>query len=318
MIRDGRTVDRLNYQHLRYFWVTAREGNLTRASRLLSLAPSTVSAQIRSLEEAVGHELFDRSGRGLQLTERGQVVKEYADDIFALGQELVDAVRSETGPRHAYRLRVGVGNDLPKLVAWEFLSPALRVEGFPVHLVVHEDRADRLVADLAVHHLDLVLADAPVGLSSDVHAESVLLGSSGVTLMAAPALASRVLAGFPGSLQDAPVLLPEVGSTMRGLLETWFERTRIRPRIVAEFGDSALLKAFGQEGAGVFPVPTVVREAVEAQYRVVSIGELEDTWERFYAVAMPTRMNNPAVDAVLRAAEQNVRLHRTIVSEISH
>jgi LysR family transcriptional activator of nhaA len=311
-------VDNLNYQHLRYFWVTAREGNLTRAAKLLRLAPSTVSAQIKSLEDAVGHDLFDRRGRGLVLTERGHVVKEYADDIFALGKELVDAVQSETGPRHAYRLRVGVGNDLPKLVAWELLSPALRVEGFPVHLIVHEDRADRLVADLAVHHLDLVLADAPVGLSSDVHADSVLLGESGVTLMASPPLAATVIGGFPDSLNDAPVLLPEVGSAMRGLLEVWFGRRRIRPRIVAEFGDSALLKAFGQEGAGVFPVPTVVREAVEAQYRVVAIGELEDSWERFYAVAMPARMNNPAVEAVLRAAERNIRLHRIERTTISN
>lgn len=300
----------LNYQHLRYFWVTAREGTLTRASRRLRLAPSTVSAQIKALEASLGHDLFQRRGRRLALTERGQVVKEYADDIFALGQELVDAVQSETGPRHAYRLRVGVGNDLPKLVAWELLSPALRMPSFPVHLVVHEDRADRLVADLAVHHLDLVLADAPVGLSSDVHAESVLLGESSITLMASPQLAAGVLHDFPHSLADAPLLLPEVGSSMRGLLEAWFERTRIRPRIVAEFGDSALLKAFGQEGAGVFPVPSMVRQAVEAQYRVVAIGELEDTWERFYAVAMPSRLSNPAVAEILRAASENVRLNR--------
>ena len=304
-------MDQLNYQHLRYFWLTAREGNLTQASRLLNLAPSTVSAQIKALERSVGHDLFSRQGRKLVLTERGQVVKEYADDIFALGQELVDAVRRETGPRHAYRLRVGVGNDVPKLVAYELLSPALRVPDFPVHLVVHEDRADRLVADLAVHHLDLVLADSPVGLSSDVHAQSVALGDSRVSLMASPALAARVMHDFPKSLQDAPVLLPEVGSAMRGLLETWFERTGIRPQIVAEFGDSALLKSFGQEGAGVFAVPSVVRAAVEAQYRVIGIGELTATLYRFYGVAMPGRLANPAVQAVLSSANENVRLDRT-------
>ncbi len=295
-------MDWLNFHHLRYFWVTAREGKLTVASELLRLAPSTVSVQIKSLEEALGHDLFERRGRGLVLTERGQVVKEYADEIFALGQELVDAVRSATGPRHAYRLRVGVGNDLPKLLAYELLAPALRIEGFPVHMVVHEDRADRLVADLAVHHLDLVLTDAPVALSSDMPAEAALLGESTVTLMAAPALAAKVLHGFPQSLEGAPVLLPEVGSEMRNLLEIWFAGVDVHPRVVAECGDSALLKSFGQEGAGIFAVPTVVRDIVASQYRVVTVGELETSVERFYAVALRSRLKNPAVAAVIDAA----------------
>ena len=301
----------LNYRHLHYFWVTAREGNLTRASRLLRLSPSTVSAQIKVLEADLGHSLFHRRGRGLVLSERGQVVKEYADEIFDLGRELVDAVQRETGPRHAYRLRVGVANDLPKLVAWELLSPALQVPDFPVHLVVHEDRADRLVADLAVHHLDLVLVDKPVGLALDVDADSALLGESGVSFMASPALAAQVLRGFPQSLHGAPVLLPGVGSTLRTLLESWFDRSKVRPRIVAEFADSALLKSFGQAGAGVFAVPTVVRDAVEAQYRVVCLGELDGAIERFYAVALPSRLANPAVAAVLRSAATNVRFHQT-------
>ena len=295
-----------NYQHLRYFWVTAREGKLTKASERLRLSPSTVSAQIKALESSLGYPLFERRGRGLVLTERGAVVKEYADEIFALGQEMADAVRSATGMRHAYRFRVGVANDLPKLMARVLLSPTLKMEDFPVHLVVHEDRADRLVADLAVHHLDLVLVDQPVGLSSDVHANSVLLAESSVSLMAAPRLARVVLDGFPGSLEGMPFLLPEVGSTMRGLLEVWFERMAIRPRVVGEFGDSALLKAFGEEGAGVFAVPTQVREAVEAQYRVVAVAELEDVVERLYAVVMPSRMENQAVQAVLCSAGINV------------
>jgi LysR family transcriptional activator of nhaA len=290
----------LNFQHLRYFWVTAREGHLTRASALLRLSPSTVSAQIKALEDNLGYPLFERRGRGLILTERGEMVREYADEIFALGEEMVDAARRATGMRHAYRFRVGVSNDLPKLIARDLLTQAMRIEGFPVHLVVHEGRADRLVADLAVHHLDLVLVDRPVGLSSDVHADSILLGESGVSLMASPQLASEVLGGFPHSLEGAPLLVPEVGSAMRGQLESWFERSGIRPRIVAECGDSALLKAFGQEGVGVFPVPTFVRQAVEEQYRVVCVGELSDAWERVYAVVMPSRRENQAVQAVLK------------------
>ncbi|MFT4625829.1 MAG: LysR family transcriptional activator of nhaA [Myxococcota bacterium] len=304
-------MDHLNFQHLRYFWMTAREGHLTRASALLRLSPSTVSAQIKTLEESLGYPLFERRGRGLVLTERGELVKAYADDIFALGQEMVDSVRRATGTRYAYRFRVGVGNDLPKLIAWELLSPALRMDDFPVHLVVHEDRPDRLVADLAVHHLDMVIVDSPVGLSSDVRANSVLLGESTVSLMAAPKVAAQVLRDFPRSLEGAPLLLPEVGSAMRTLLEQWFDRVSIRPHVVAEFGDSALLKAFGQEGAGVFAVPTAIRGAVEAQYNVLTVGELEDAWERVYAVVMPSRMENKAVQAVLAAADKNVRLNRT-------
>jgi LysR family transcriptional regulator, transcriptional activator of nhaA len=298
----------LNYQHLRYFWVTAREGNLTRAARLLHLSPSTVSSQIKGLEERLGYPLFERRGRGLVLTEGGEMVRRYGDEIFALGQEMLDAGRRATGPRHTYRFRVGVGNDLPKLVAREILSPALGIDDFPVHLVVHEGRPDRLVADLAVHHLDLVLVDRPIGLSSDVHAESVLLGESSVTLMASPRLAARILNGFPQSLEGAPVLLPEVGSAMRGLLEAWFDQESIRPSVVAEFGDSALLKAFGEDGHGVFAVPTAVRSAVESQHRVVSVGELSGARERVYAVVMPSRMQNQAVAAVLSAAKNNVRL----------
>lgn len=299
----------LNYQHLRYFWMTAREGSITKASERLLLAPSTVSAQIKTLEEWLGFALFQRQGRRLVLTGRGRVVKEYAEEIFALGEELVDASRSETGPRHAYRFRVGVGAHLPKLVAWELISPALQLPDFPVHLVVREDPADRLVADLAVHHLDLVLADRPVALSLDVQAESVLLGESSLTLMAAPALAAEVLKHFPASLHGAPFLLPEVGSAMRDLLEHWFHRHSVRPRVVAEFGDSALMKDFGQAGAGVFAVPTAIREAVESTYRCVALGELEDSWERIYAVVLPSRKLNPAVAAVLHAAD-SMRYHR--------
>ena len=290
--------------------MTAREGSLTRASERLKLSPSTVSVQIRSLEESLGYPLFTRIGRSLQLTERGLMVKEYAGEIFALGDELLDAGRSATGLRHAYRLRVGVGNHLPKTIAWELLSPSLRVPDFPVHLVVRVDSADRLVADLAVHHLDIVLSDRTVGLSSDVHADSVLLGESTVSLMASPQLASQVLGDFPASLDGAPVLLPEVGSAIRMLLEDWFERHEVRPRVVGEFGDSALMKQFGQEGAGIFPIPSVVRRAVEHAYRVVTVSDL-DVHERLYATVMPSKRENPAVAAILGAAD-DVRYHQTV------
>ncbi|MEC7983701.1 MAG: LysR family transcriptional regulator [Myxococcota bacterium] len=296
----------LNYQHLRYFWMVAREKNISRASEKLLLAPSTVSTQIKTLEARLGYPLFERQGRGLVLTVRGQVVKEYADDIFALGEELVDAARSKTGLRHTYRLRVGVGNHLPKLIALELLYPALNVPDFPVHLMVREGLADQLVADLAVHHLDLVLVDRPVGLSLDVHAESILIGESSISLMAAPKLAAQALNGFPNSLNGMPMILPEVGSAMRNQLEIWFQKTGVHPRIVAEFGDSALLKSFGQAGVGIFAVPTTVRGVVESTYRVVTIQELSEIRESLYAIIMPTRKENPAVMRILEAAEYSI------------
>ena len=293
----------LNYQHLRYFWMVAREKSLARASEKLLLAPSTVSAQIKSLENWLGYPLFDKQGRGRVLTLRGQVVKEYADEIFALGEELVDAARSKTGLRHTYRLRVGVSNHLPKLIAWEVLSPALDIPDFPVHLMVREDQADQLVADLAVHHLDLVLVDRPVGLSLDVHAESILIGDSTISLMATPKLAAQVLQGFPASLNGAPMLLPEIGSAIRNQLEIWFQTTGIHPKIVGEFGDSALLKSFGQAGAGIFAVPTSVCNVVESTHRVVTIRELTEIREPLYVVVMPSRKENPAVQHILECAK---------------
>jgi len=293
----------LNYQHLRYFWMVAREGSLTKAAERLRLAPSTISTQIKALEIQLGHPLFERKGRRLQITEYGQVVREYADDIFALGQELVDAVHSETGFQHAYRLRVGVSNNLPKSVAHRLLAPALEVEDFPVHLICREDHAERLVADLAIHHLDLVLSDAPLALASDVEAVSTLLGGTSVSLLGTPDLVSRYSADFPQSLNDAPLLLPEHGSNMRSLVERYFEQGNIRPRVVAEFGDSALLKAFGQAGTGLFPVATLVADAVCTQYRCVVLGELDPNLkENFYCITATSKKHNLAVVAVLDAA----------------
>jgi LysR family transcriptional regulator, transcriptional activator of nhaA len=293
----------LNYHHLRYFWMVAREGSLTRASKRLKLAPSTVSAQVKTLEEQLGHPLFERRGRRLHLTEYGQVVREYADDIFALGEELVGAVNSETRPQHAYRLRVGVASNLPKSVAYQLLAPALAVDTFPVHLVCHVDRAERLVADLAIHHLDLALADVPLAIASDVAADSVLLGGTSVSLLGRPMLVSKHLADFPNSLNDAPLLLPERDSNMRNLVERFFEQRNIRPKVVAEVGDSALLEAFGGAGSGLFPVATLVAEAVCAQSRCVVLGELDPGLrENFYAITTPSRRRNPAVLAVLEAA----------------
>lgn len=300
-------LDWLNHHHQHSSWVVAREGSLTRAAERLRLAPSTVSAQVRPLEDHLGVQLFDRSGCTLALTPTGRLVADYADDIFALGRELTDAVRHGESADRPMRLRVGVAGMLHKLVAYHLLAPALRLDGAPVHLVCKEDHAEALVAELALHHLDLVLADAPVGMARDVHATSRLLGQCGVSVFGTPALAERFAPGFPGSLAGAPMLLPSPGTTLRGLLEAWFEQQSFEPYVVAEFSDSALMKCFGHEGAGLFPVPALIQGEVQETYGVQSLGTLDGVTERFYAITMERRIDNRAVAAIVKAATEQLQ-----------
>jgi LysR family transcriptional activator of nhaA len=294
----------LNYQYLRYFWTVAHEGSISRAAKRLHLAPSTVSAQIRLLQEQLGHSLLERSGRGMALTEHGEVVARYCDDIFALGEELLDVVRAESSPRHAYRLKVGVATNLPKTVALRLLQPCLNLPDFPVHLVVSEDHTGPLIDLMSVHHLDLLLVDRAIALGSDVPLESVLLGSSGISIVGTPAIAAKYLLNFPQSLDGAPMLLPDPRSAMRRLLEVHFAGAGIRPHVVAEFDDSGLMKAFGRTGAGLFPVPSLVAQEVAQAYGVIELGALEGIEESFYAVLSPGRRANPAVSAILQEASK--------------
>lgn len=297
-------MNSLNLNHLRYFWLTAREGSLTRASRRLQLAPSTVSTQIKALEEAIGQPLFDRRGRSLVLTAHGEVVRQYADEIFALSEELVQSLRDASATRPAARLRVGTSAHLPKLVAYRLVSPVMQNPQGPVHLSCFEDQADRLVADLAVNQLDVVLSDAPVGLASEVRVESLLIGESQIALMGHPELAAELREGFPKSLADAPVLLPDQSSAMRRLLEQFFEEHGVRPRVVGEFGDSALLASFGMQGAGVFPTSAIVAAEVQKQYHVEQIGIVPDVRERFYAIARPGRLDEAPLSLIVENGRQ--------------
>ena len=293
----------LNYQHLYYFWIVAREPSLTSAAQRLGLSPSTVSTQIKALEERVGLPLFERRGRGLTLTERGRVALAYADDIFSLGEELIESIQSKVGhPNHVYRFRVGVSHHLPKLIASHLIQSATTCEDFPVHLVCLQGDANELVADLAIHHFDLVLSDQPVSLSSEQPIESLLLGESTVSLMGTPDLVKKYKKGFPKSIQSAPLLLPAQDSQMRKLLEDYFHENSIHPHVVAEFADSALLKSFGQVGAGLFPIPSAVVSTVSEQYQVEELARLDDVIERFYVAFTAGREKNPAVKAILDQA----------------
>ena len=294
----------LNYHHLLYFWVVARQGSVTRAAAELRLAQPTVSTQLHALEQGLGEKLFARSGRRLVLTQVGRVVLRYADEIFGLGRELLDTVKGRpTG--QPMRLTVGIADAVPKLIAYRLLQPALSVPQ-QVRIVCREDKPDRLLAELAVHGLDLVLSDAPIGPSTKIRAFNHLLGECGITFFATKTLARTCRRGFPRSLDGAPFLLPTDNTALRRSLDDWFESEGVRPRVVSEFEDSALLMAFGQAGMGLFAAPSAIEREVRNQYGVVTVGRLEALSERFYAISGERRLKHPAVVAISETARQRV------------
>jgi LysR family transcriptional regulator, transcriptional activator of nhaA len=293
-------VNALNYHHLHYFFLTVREGGVGAAARRLRLAQPTVSAQIRQLEKSIGTNLFRREGRRLELTETGVLVHRYASEIFTLGDELIDQVRE--GPSNRpQRLVVGVADSLPKLLVHRFLEPALR-QNPPVRLVCRQDRYDRLLDELASQRLDLVLTDAPIGPSQSIRAFNHLLGESRIMLFAREDQAARLKRSFPRSLDRQPFLFPAEHTALRRALDKWFSDHTIRPRMVGEFDDSALLKTFGQVGLGVFASPSVVARQIRAQYGVSSIAEAQGLRERFYAITTDRRIRHPGVQAIAEAA----------------
>ena len=294
----------LNYHHLLYFWVVAREGSISGATQVLQLAQPTISVQLRALEKSLSEKLFTRVGRNLVLTDVGQVVFRYADDIFSLGRELQDTLKGRpTGL--PMRLMVGVADAVPKLIAYRLLAPALQLPE-PIRIICREDKPERLLTELATHALDVVLSDAPVGPLVKVRAFNHLLGECGVTIFAPPSLAPRYRRGFPRSLTGAPFLLPTDSTPLRRALEQWFEVTKIRPLVVGEFDDSALLKAFGQAGVGLFAAPSAIETEIRHQYHVRVVGRVESIQERFYAISAERKLKHPAVVAISEAARENL------------
>lgn len=290
----------LNYHHLLYFWMVAKEGGISRASEKLHLAQPTLSSQIRKLEKAMGVQLFDRVGRSMVLTDMGQTVYRYADEIFTLGRELSDTLKGLPG-KDTVQLAVGVPDVLPKLVVYQLLSPALDMEE-KVQLVCYEGKLHDLLAELALHRLDVVLADSPLTPAVHIRAFNHLLGESGVSIFANAELAKKYKRGFPGSLHGAPMLLPTQNTTLRRALEQWFDANEIRPNVVHEFEDSAILKVFGQHGKGLFPSLTAIESEVSRQYRVRPVGRIEEIKEQFYAISVERRLKHPAVVKISEAA----------------
>lgn len=290
----------LNYKHLHYFWTVAKEGSIARASEVLHLTPQTISGQLRLLEEALGGKLFARTGRKLVLTDIGRLAFNYVDDIFRLGAEMEDVLQGRVGGQ-PLEFAVGIVDVVPKLVAYRLLEPALKLPE-PVRIVCREGKLDPLLADIAVHKLDMLLADTPISPSSNVRVFNHLLGECGVSFFAAGDLALQLQVDFPRSLAGAPMLLPATNTALRGALMQWLDQQGIRPRIVGEFEDSALMTAFGQAGVGVFIAPSVIEADLLRTGELAVIGRSERVRERFYAISAERRLRHPAVVAVSQAA----------------
>lgn len=281
----------------------AREGGLAPASRVLRLAHPTLSGQIRRLEDQLGEKLFVTAGRGRALSETGKVVYRYADEIFGLGREMLDTIRGlPTGK--PMRLTVGVAEVMPKLIVRRLLEPALLLP-LDVRLICVEDRPDRLLPQLALHELDIVLSDAPLPAGSPVRAFSHLLGESGVSFFGTKKFA-QLKRGFPHSLDGQPMLLPLSTSPLRRALSGWLDTAGIRPRVVAEFDDSALTNVFGSDGVGIFMAPTVVGREVRRQHGVLQLGQVPEIRERFYAYSVERRLKHPAVLAIINDARRKL------------
>ncbi|MFM7207911.1 MAG: transcriptional activator NhaR [Planctomycetaceae bacterium] len=294
----------LNYHHLLYFWHVAKERSVSRAAVALHVAQPTVSAQIRLLERALKQKLFERQGRSLVLTAEGEAVYRYADEIFSLGRELLQTVKGEPAAS-ARKFRVGVSDALPKLTTYRLLEPALVMQpAFRLHVRI--DKTERLLGELAVHAVDLVIADSPMMPSLRVRAFSHLLGETSVSIFGTAELARRVRKGFPRSLHGAPLLLQTTNTAVRQSLDQWFDVQQIEPQVVGEVEDMAMLQTLGEHGLGLFAAPTVVRKQICRRYHVAWVGELERVRERFYAISVERRINHPAVRMIADQAKRRL------------
>ena len=292
----------INYKHLYYFWVVAKAGGVTRASERLHLTPQTISGQLSLLEEHLGESLFSRVGRNLELTEVGRMVLSYAEDIFSLGSELKEMLRNLPS-EPPLMFHVGVTDVVPKSIAYRLLAPVLELLE-PIRIVCKEGTIDSLLNDLAVHRIDLVIADGPIPLGLSVPGFSHPLGDCGITFFATPELAGKLGKSFPENLNGMPLLLPGEMTVVRNHLVQWLDRLHVHPRIIGEFDDSALMKAFGQAGVGVFIAPTAIAGEVEKQYGVVTVGQTNDVREKFYAISVERKTVHPAVASITETARE--------------
>ncbi len=294
----------LNFKHLRYFWMVAKTGSIARASEQLCLTPQSISGQLTEFEAKLGVALFRPAGRNRELTEAGQQILSYAEEIFSLGDDILDVLHDQTAIK-TLPLRIGIADSVTKSVAYRLVEPALtQVE--PIRLVCREGRLAALLAELAIHRLDMIIADRPMPTNLHVRGYSHLLGESELTVFGTPDLVQKLKGSFPGALDGMPFLLPGEDAAIRPKLVQWFEAHNLRPRIVGEFDDSALMKAFGQAGAGLFASPTAIVDQVCKQYEVIEVGRIDSVVEHVYAITTERRLTHPAIVAISKSAKEAV------------
>jgi LysR family transcriptional activator of nhaA len=294
----------LNFKHLRYFWMVGKTGSIASAAEQLHLTPQSISGQLSEFEDSLGVELFRPVGRGRELTDAGRRALSYAEEIFAIGDELLDVLHDQKA-RKTLPFRVGVADCVSKLIAYRLVEPALAF-GERVRLICREGRLASLLADLAIHRLDMIIADRPMSTNLNVRGYSHLLGESGLSVFGSTALIDRLSGAFPAMLDDAPFLLPGEDVAIRPKLLMWLETRKLRPNIVGEFDDSALMKAFGQAGTGLFVAPTAIAAHVCEQHQVKEIGRIDSVVEQIYAITTERRLTHPAVVAISKAARDDV------------
>ncbi len=297
-------LQELNYSHLLYFWAVARDGSIASACQRLHLRQPTISMQIRKLERALGHRLFDRSGRNLVLTDVGRTVFDYADEMFSLGRELLGTLRGLPGKRTG-RLHVGIPTFLPNVITHRLLRPVLRLQP-EVQLVCHEGELNELVNGLARHKFDAILTDRPIQGATGARCFNHLLGENEIAICGTGSWATHYRNDFPNSLDGCPLLLPSAATEMRRLLDRWFDDRNLNPRVVAEFDDSGLLKEFGGAGAALFPVVLSVLPQLQTQYDVELVGRLTGARIRYFVVTTERKLTHPATVAIVESAKKGL------------
>ncbi len=292
--------ENINYKHLHYFWSVAHEGSIANASKKLHITPQTISGQISLLEERIGNRLFEKVGRGLQLTDTGHLVLRYADEIFELGRELGDVLRGapSVGPSEFI---VGAASALPKTVVYKIIEPALHIDQ-DIALTSREGPIDAMLADLAIHKLDIVLSDTPISPALNIRAYNHLLGENSLTCFAEPKLARKLKKNFPASLHKMPVLLPTTQYSVRHLIDAWMQSKNITPLICGQFDDSALMKAFGQTGLGAFFMSTTIEQEICENFDVRVVSRISEMKQKFYAISAERKIKHPAVAAICDSA----------------
>lgn len=301
---SGLAMDALNYKHLRYFWIVAKTGSIARAAEQLHLTPQSISGQLSEFEERLGVDLFRPTGRNRELTEAGRNILSYAEAIFSLGDELIEVLRDQK-TKKSLTFRVGIADSVSKAVAYRLVEPVFQM-GIQIRLVCREGRLGTLLADLAIQRLDMIIADRPMQANLNVRGYSHLLGESGLTVFGARSLLSQLTGSFPNTLEHAPFLLPGEDVAIRPKLIQWMEGRGLRPTIVGEFDDSALMKAFGQAGAGLFVAPTAIAAHICEQYQVAEVGRIESVVEQLYAITTERQLTHPAVVAISRVAREDI------------